>query len=116
MSGVLKNALDLMGFDQLGGNMMGLIGMSGGQMGAINALNSLRAIGRSLHAWVIPEQAWQLFGKSGRLKSSDYEKRLKEVGRQVTRFAYLHGSKQALEFLELWEGSKRPKIPAEIRP
>jgi hypothetical protein len=33
----------------------------------------------------------------------DYEDRLKEVGRQVTRFAYLHTSKQSLEFLELWE-------------
>jgi NAD(P)H-dependent FMN reductase len=108
MSGVLKNALDLMGFDQFGGKMMGLIGVSGGQMGAINALNSLRTVGRSLHAWVIPEQAllpqaWKMFDATGRLKTNDYEERLKEVGRQVTRFAYLHNSEQALEFLELWE-------------
>jgi FMN reductase len=108
MSGVLKNALDLMGFNQFGGKMIGLIGVSGGQVGAINALNSLRTIGRSLHAWVIPEQAlipqaWQVFDETGRLKNNDYEERLKEVGRQVTRFAYLHTSEQAREFLELWE-------------
>ena len=108
MSGVLKNALDLTGFDQFGGKMMGLIGVSGGQMGAINALNSLRTVGRSLHAWVIPEQAlipqaWKIFDDAGRLKETDYEERLKEVGRQVARFAYLHTSQQAMEFLELWE-------------
>jgi NAD(P)H-dependent FMN reductase len=108
ISGVLKNALDLMGFDQFGGKMMGLIGVSGGQMGAVNALNSLRTIGRSMHAWVIPEQAlipqaWKVFDDTGKLKQEDFEERLKEVGRQVTRFAYLHTSEQALEFLRLWE-------------
>jgi NAD(P)H-dependent FMN reductase len=108
MSGVLKNALDLMGFDQFGGKMIGLIGVSGGQVGAVNALNSLRTIGRSLHAWVVPDQAlipqaWQVFDETGQLKNTDYEERLKQVGRQVTRFAYLHTSEQAREFLEMWE-------------
>jgi FMN reductase len=108
LSGVLKNALDLMGFDQFEGKMIGLIGVSGGQMGAINALDSLRAIGRALHAWVIPEQAlipkaWQQFDGTGRLKDRDLEERVKEMGRQVARFAYLHTSRQAQEFLRLWE-------------
>ena len=108
MSGVLKNALDLMGFDEFEGKMIGLIGVSGGQMGAVDALNSLRSIGRALHAWVIPEQvlisqAWQLFDTSGRLKNEDLANRVKQVGRQVTRFAYLHSSEQAQEFLRLWE-------------
>ena len=44
-----------------------------------------------------------MFDDTGRLKNNDYEERLKEVGRQVTRFAYLHTSEQAREFLELWE-------------
>ena len=52
ISGVLKNALDLMGFDQFGGKMIGVIGVSGGTVGAINALNSLRTIGRSLQ-WLL---------------------------------------------------------------
>jgi NAD(P)H-dependent FMN reductase len=108
MSGVLKNALDLMGFDEFEGKMIGLIGVSGGQMGAAYALNSLRTIGRALHAWVIPEQvvipkAWQVFDSSGQLKNKDVETRLEEVGRQVARFAYLHSSEQAQEFVRLWE-------------
>ncbi|HEX9592602.1 MAG TPA: NAD(P)H-dependent oxidoreductase [bacterium] len=109
-SGVLKNALDLMGFDELEGKMLGLVGVSGGGMGAFGAISSLRAVGRALHAWVIPEQvsiprAWQEFDDSGTLKNSDLEKRLKEVGRQVARFAYLHTSQEAQEFLSAWEGA-----------
>ena len=79
-------------------------------MGAVHALNSLRNIGRALHAWVIPEQAWipearKLFDEEGRLNDREYEERLKEVGRQVARFAYLHTSEKAREFLRLWEGA-----------
>ena len=109
-SGVLKNALDLMGFDEIEGKMIGLVGVSGGALGAVHALNSLRAVGRALHAWVIPEQAsipeaWKVFDESGTLKDGDLEKRLKEVGRQVARFAYLHTSEKAQEFLKAWEGA-----------
>jgi FMN reductase len=109
-SGVLKNALDLMGFDEIEGKMIGLVGVSGGAMGAVNALNSLRTVGRALHAWVVPEQvsipeAWKVFDESGTLQDSALEQRLKAVGRQVTRFAYLHASEQAQEFLRAWEGA-----------
>ena len=109
-SGVLKNALDLMDLAEFEGKMIGLIGVSGGAMGAVNALNSLRNIGRTLHAWVIPEQAslagaWQLFDESGKLKNKSLESRIKEVGRQVARFAYLHSSEKMLEFLRAWEGA-----------
>jgi NAD(P)H-dependent FMN reductase len=55
-SGVIKNAIDLMGFKEFESKMIGLIGVAGGSLGAINALNGLRAIGRQLHAWVIPDQ------------------------------------------------------------
>src|SRR5437879_6547192 len=69
-SGVLKNALDLMGFDEFEGKMIGLVGVSGGRMGAFDAMNSLRNIGRALHAWVVPEQAsvpeaWKVFDSDG---------------------------------------------------
>jgi FMN reductase len=109
-SGVLKNALDLMGFEAFEGKMLGLVGVSGGGMGAFGAMNNLRAVGRALHAWVIPEQAsipeaYKVFDESGTLKDSALEKRLKEVGRQVARFAYLHTSEQAQEFLRAWEGA-----------
>ncbi|MFL7867788.1 MAG: NADPH-dependent FMN reductase [Anaerolineales bacterium] len=108
MSGVLKNAIDLMGFDQFGGKMIGLVGVSGGAMGAVNALNSLRAVGRSLHAWVIPHQvsipeAWKLFNQQGQLTDQNIQERLLEVGRQVARFSFLHTSQEVREFLEMWE-------------
>ena len=107
-SGVLKNALDLMGFDEFEGKMVGLIGVGAGRMGAFNALNGLRSIGRALHAWVIPEQvsiaqAGKEFDESGRLRDPELARRVKEVGRNVARFSFLHTSEQALEFLRLWE-------------
>jgi NAD(P)H-dependent FMN reductase len=108
VSGVLKNALDLMGFDEFEGKMLGLVGVSGGAMGAYDALNTLRQIGRALHAWVIPAQAsvpeaWKVFDKSGKLKDSSHEERLLDVGRAVARFARLHKCEQALDFLRNWE-------------
>jgi NAD(P)H-dependent FMN reductase len=107
-SGVLKNALDLMGFAEFEGKMIGLVGVSGGRIGATNSLASLRAVGRSLHAWVLPDevsipQAWQQFDEDGSLKSSDLSERLVELGRQLARFSFLHSSAQALDFLNAWE-------------
>jgi len=107
-SGVLKNALDLMGFKEFQGKVIGLVGVAGGQTGAINSLNGLRTVGRALRAWVIPTQvsvpqAWRLFDEQGQPKDHDLEERLLEVGRQVTRFAYLHTSEQARLFLNDWE-------------
>jgi arsenic resistance protein ArsH len=73
-------------------------------------MNSLREVGRALHAWVVPEQAsvpqaWQEFDDAGNLKDPDLNERVKEVGRQVARFAYLHRSCEANEFLQKWEKS-----------
>jgi FMN reductase len=110
MSGVLKNALDLMGFDQFGGKMVGLVGVSGGTMGAVNALNALRTVGRSLHAWVLPgqvsvPQASNAFDNEGKLKDPQMEYRLKEVGRQVAKFTRLHTSRHVIDFLKAWESA-----------
>ena len=107
-SGVLKNAMDLMGFDEFEGKVLGLIGVSGGRMGAINALSALQTVGRQLHAWVIPQQASipqtsLAFDEAGNLRDKALEARVLEVGRQVARFAYLHSSEKVKEFLRLWE-------------
>lgn len=109
-SGVLKNALDLMGFREFEGKMIGLVGVSGGRTGAVHALSTLRAIGRALHAWVIPEEvsipeAWKAFDGAGTPKDPELQQRLKDLGRQVTRFALLHTSDQAQEFLAMWENA-----------
>jgi len=109
-SGVLKNALDFMSFEELEGKMIGLVGVSGGVMGATNALNSLRNIGRQLHAWVIPQQTsipsvYNKFDKDKNLIDKQIEERLILVGQQVARFSSLHNSEQAQEFLQAWEGA-----------
>jgi NAD(P)H-dependent FMN reductase len=107
-SGVLKNALDFMGFTEFEGKMIGLLAVSGGRMGAANALSGLRTIGRSLHAWVVPyevsiPQAWRQFDSQGAIKDPELAERVKELGRQVARFAYLHSAEQAMAFLRAWE-------------
>lgn len=109
-SGILKNALDLMGFREFEGKMMGLVGVAGGKMGAINALNGLRVVGRTLHSWVIPQQAsisesWKKFDEDGNLLDEDLLKQVRSVGQQIAKFSYLHHSNQAMKFLRLWESS-----------
>ncbi len=109
-SGVLKNALDLMGFEEFEEKMIGLIGVSGGRMGAFGAMAGLRDIGRALHAWVIPEQAsipqvQDAFDAAGEMTDAAMRERVMEVGRQVARFAYLHGAEEAKEFMRLWVGA-----------
>lgn len=107
-SGVLKNALDWMGFEEFEGKMVGLIGVAGGAMGALNALNSLRMVGRSLHAWVLPNQvsipqAWKNFNNDGTLNDMEYEERLIQLGEEVTRYSLLLTSEHAQEFIKQWE-------------
>lgn len=110
LSGVLKNAMDLMGFREFEGRMIGLVGVAGGRAGAAPALDSLRSIGRALHAWVIPDQvsipeASASFDRDGQPRSAELERRLLELGQQVARFAYLHTSNEAQEFLKVWESA-----------
>jgi NAD(P)H-dependent FMN reductase len=109
-SGVLKNALDLMGFAEFEGKMIGLIGVSAGRTGAFDALASLRNVGRALHAWVVPEQvsipnASKAFDAHGHLKEPVLEKRLRQVGSRVAEFARLHEHGRAREFVETWEAA-----------
>ena len=73
LSGVLKNALDLTGPEQFEGKVVGLVGVAGGHMGAINSLNAMRTIGRNLHSWVVPQEvsiadAGKMFADDGSLK------------------------------------------------
>ena len=55
-SGTLKNALDYCGFDEFENTTVGLLVVSGGPF-PTPALDHLRAVCRSLHAWVLPNQA-----------------------------------------------------------
>jgi FMN reductase len=53
VSGVLKNALDLLSMEHLEGKVAGVISVLGGGANS-NALNDLSRILRCCHAWVIP--------------------------------------------------------------
>lgn len=101
-SGVLKNAIDLCGFEEFEGKVVGLCAVSGGAMGGVSALNGLRDVSRALHAWVIPAQvtvpqAWK------NLDNEDMQKRLYNLGRDVGKYSQLHANKEAQAFLESFE-------------
>ena len=98
-SGVLKYALDLMGFDEFQNKVVGLVGVSGGRMGAVNALSMLRTVGASLRAFVIPTSvsiphASGVFDAKGNLLDLEMVERVKKVGREVTQIAALHNTRK----------------------
>ena len=87
ISGVIKNALDLMGFEELGGKVTGFISVLGGQPNS-NALNDMRVIMRWVHAWTIPEQiaigqAWNAFDSDGQLKDEKLSQRFDEFAKSL---------------------------------
>lgn len=87
LSGVLKNALDLLSFEHLDGKVAGVISVLGGQSNS-NALNDLRVILRWVHAWVIPEQvaigqAWKAFGQDGKLVDEKLAERLDRLAESL---------------------------------
>jgi NAD(P)H-dependent FMN reductase len=109
-SGVLKNALDLLSEEHIAGKMVGLLGVAGGSIGAINALSHLRTVARQLHAWALPQQAsipssYRAFDSAGALKDADLDKRVRELGRDVARFAFLHAQTDSA-FVKMWESAR----------
>lgn len=107
-SGVLKNALDLCGFSEFEGKIVGLIGVSGGTGGLANSMNNLRVVGRALHSWVLPlevsiPESSRAFDAEGKLIDKKIENRLKELGKTIVKFCHLHFSKSAQEFLNMWQ-------------
>ncbi|MEO1132405.1 MAG: NAD(P)H-dependent oxidoreductase [Cyanobacteria bacterium J06639_1] len=97
-SGILKNALDLMSFDQLDGKVFGLISVLGGTSNS-NALNHLRTIVRWVHGWVIPEQiaigqAWNAFDDSDRLQDEKLDRRFDAFARSLADTAQLFAERK----------------------
>ena len=112
LSGVLKNALDLTGPDQFEGKVVGLVGVAGGHMGAVNSLNAMRTIGRNLHSWVVPQEvsvadAGKMFDDDGSLRDPALDERLRELGHVVARLSILQKRIRQDEFVRLWEGLPR---------
>lgn len=87
LSGVMKNALDLMSFEHLSDKVTGLISVLGGQSNS-NALNDLRVIIRWVHGFVIPEQvaigqAWKAFDQEGKLVDEKLKERCEQFANSL---------------------------------
>lgn len=92
-SGVMKNALDLVGIGEMEDKVCGLISVLGGGPQA-NALSHLRVVCRQVHAWVIPHQAaigsaYRMFDGDGALKDEKLQRRVERVGTDVVKYARL---------------------------
>lgn len=107
-SGVLKNTFDLRGTEEFKSKVVGLLGVSGGAMGGLSAVGPLRDVFRSLHAWVLPDQAlvpqvWKEFNDDGSCKNEGIDRRLKELGKSTVKFSHLLTNNKAQEFLKMME-------------
>ncbi len=100
-SGVLKNALDLMGGDEFRGKVFGLLGVAGGSAGAVNTLGHLRVVVRGVGGWSLPVQiSIPNVGRAfadGKMVDSGLEERIRFLGRELVRFTRLHSLVPELE-------------------
>ena len=55
MTGAMKNLFDYLHREPLSGDVVGLAALAGGGMAALNTLNGMSVVARSLGAWVAPE-------------------------------------------------------------
>ncbi len=89
-SGVLKNALDYCGADEFENATVGLLAVSGGPF-PTSALDHLRVVCRSLHAWVLPQQvavprARTAFDDDG-VTDEAIRKRVRTLGTRAVEYA-----------------------------
>lgn len=89
-SAPLKNALDYCGFDEFEHKTVGLVTVAGGGY-PIPPLDHLRAVCRSLNAWVLPRQTAIPRASSrienGRVTDEEIEERLHRLGVDAVRYA-----------------------------
>ena len=98
LSGVIKNFFDLLSDKELGGKLIGLIGVSGGALGGPNALEALRVVARTLYAWVLPRQVLiphvsTKFNSNGECKDEAILKRIKDLSARLVKNTRLIRSK-----------------------
>ena len=55
MTGGMKNMLDHLAKEPMRGDVVGLFALAGGAMAALNTLNNMTVVARSLGAWVAPD-------------------------------------------------------------
>ncbi len=108
LTGALKNMLDLMTIEEFETKIIGLVGIAGGHLGAVNSLNTMKTICRNLHSWVLPHEvsianSAQAFDDGGNAKDPAIEERLLNLGRQVVKFASVQQKVQQDDFMKLWK-------------
>ncbi len=93
-TGVLKNAIDLCGPEDLRGKLFGLVATARGDAGAMNTLNHLRQVSRWVGAWVLPAQvsvprAAEAFGADGAAIREGVGEELGRLGTELVRYGRL---------------------------
>lgn len=83
ISGVLKNALDLLSEEHIRGKVCGIIVVLGGPF-SIGASDVIRQICHQLHAWTLPKELYipyadQAFDSEGKLADPVLRQRMKEL-------------------------------------
>ena len=96
----LKTALDYCGFDEFGEKTVGLLAVAGGAF-PVMALDHMRAVCRSLNAWVLPHEAAistsrQAF-ENGTFVDDDLEERVATLGRHVVQYARIEPGQHSFE-------------------
>lgn len=99
-SGVLKNTIDHMGFDEFEDKTVGLLVVSGGGF-PLSALEHLRTVCRSLNAWVLPWDAAipraRTVIEDGHIADEQLANRVRVLGRRVVEYARIEPHQESLE-------------------
>ncbi|MCX7569028.1 NAD(P)H-dependent oxidoreductase [Tumebacillus sp. DT12] len=92
VSGVFKNALDFVGYNQFSGKPVGLIASGGGPV-ATNTLNTMMTIIRSLHGYLSPHfgavPGGTQFNPDGTFSDEKLQERFEAIGKDVARLVKL---------------------------
>ncbi len=87
MSGVMKNSLDWLSFDQTSGKVFGFISTLGGQANT-TTLNHMRVVSRWIHGISIPEQlvvakVKNVFDDEGNISDQDLNNRIEKFANSL---------------------------------
>ncbi len=87
-TGVLKNALDLLGPEVIRDKLVGLVATARGDAGAMNTLNHLRHVCRWMNGWVLPVEV--SIPRAHQLLEGGVEEKLENqlvvLGRELVRY------------------------------
>ena len=98
MSGVMKNNLDFLSFDQTSNKSFALMSTLGGQSNS-NTLNHMRISVRWIHGWAVPEQVAvgnvrSAFAENGDLVDEKLDQRIRDMAQSLIDSAHYLRSKR----------------------